>query len=139
LQPDGKLVFAGQTTSGTLVLRYTSNGSLDTTFNGTGRKLIWGRYPRDVLVQPDGKIVVGGNINRNFLITRLNPNGSLDTTFNGTGRRQIDFDGDHPLGFADYLSAIARQPADGKYVLVGTLSYESNFQYGDFAAARVLP
>ena len=69
LQPDGKIVVAGisDLESGNdelVVVRYQSNGSLDTIFNGTGivktsiaNKLTGGL---SVAIQPDGKIVAAG-------------------------------------------------------------------------------
>ena len=104
LQPDGKIVAAGQTRRpGRIsprdfdfaVVRYNADGSLDTTFSGDGYDII--RFtesydaPSSALVQPDGKIVVAGvkdasdpNISRAVLV-RYNGDGSLDASFNRTG------------------------------------------------------
>ncbi len=78
LQPDGKILMAGQglvtTTSitidqGLTVARLNSNGSLDTTFNGSGSNFqnsgaFAGAFsPHNMIVQPDGKIaVLGGTL-----------------------------------------------------------------------------
>ena len=104
IQPDGKILLCG--TSYTVaseynftVIRYNTDGSLDTTFNGTGysTQSFVGRsfdICRDMALQPDGKIVLAGKtapvdgsptLNFNFAVMRLNTNGSLDTTFNGSG------------------------------------------------------
>ncbi len=66
MQSDGKIVLAGKYNNGAqfAVARYNSNGSLDTSFNGTGKVTTdfggledWGLA---VAIQPNGKIVVAG-------------------------------------------------------------------------------
>jgi uncharacterized delta-60 repeat protein len=94
VQPDGKVVVAGQVTTRTgsttiMVQRLNRDGSLDTTFNKSGSLTIpagSSDYPKAVALQPDGKILVGGAATTNkgtaeSLVARVNPNGSLDTTF----------------------------------------------------------
>lgn len=97
LQPDGKIIVVGQAepTRQTLIsdffiVRYNTDGSLDTGFGNNGILLI-DRSETDVLydvaVQPDGKIVVVGTTTANGgegAILRFNPNGSPDASF-GTG------------------------------------------------------
>lgn len=101
IQPDGKILLAGQSWSegaayNTMLVRYNSNGTLDTSFNSTGYVThnISGEsydYAVDLAVQPDGKIVLVGDGGAGFgvaghiLITRFNANGTLDTTFDGDG------------------------------------------------------
>jgi uncharacterized delta-60 repeat protein len=101
VQPDGKVVVAGQTnrTTGTgqadsiTVQRLNRDGSLDTTFNKTGSLTIQtgkSDWPKSVALQPDGEILVGGGATSNngsqeFLVARLNANGTLDTTFASKG------------------------------------------------------
>jgi uncharacterized delta-60 repeat protein len=143
LQADGKIVAAGQKdtfSAGYFALaRYNTDGSLDTTFNASGKKAFsFGpgySFARDVVVQSDGRIVLmgfseNGSNNLEFALARLNSSGSLDTTFSGDGKVMIDFGGN------DGGTALALQPSDGKYVLVGNTN--DGFQ-ADFALARVLP
>jgi uncharacterized delta-60 repeat protein len=65
LQPDGKIVAAGETMSGidTALARYNANGTLDTSF-GTGGKVVadfgGDDKARGVALQSDGKIVIAG-------------------------------------------------------------------------------
>src|SRR5215204_6572272 len=74
LQADGKIVVAGSTWGGPLglniaIVRYNSDGSLDTTFDGDGI-VITAIGERDggtsVAIQSDGKIVVAGSGNYNI-------------------------------------------------------------------------
>jgi uncharacterized delta-60 repeat protein len=106
LQPDGKIVAAGFATSqlGGVqnfgVVRYTSNGILDTTFSRDGMTQIdFGNCCQSatkVLVQSDGKIIVVGGSNGessddDFLVARLNPRGSQDVTFGVGGKVRTSF------------------------------------------------
>ncbi len=131
LQTDGKIVIAGYTNaSGNddfAVLRYNSNGSLDTSFDTDGRVTTAftsnDDQARAVLIQPDGKIVAagyrfGGNL-PDFAVARYNSNGSLDTSFSGDGLASKAFGGD------DYAYAAARQ-SDGKIVLAGCTNASGN-------------
>jgi uncharacterized delta-60 repeat protein len=119
--------------------RYNTNGTLDTTFNVTGRKItnIPGspnENARGVVIQSDGKIVVSGWADdvdsRDFAIVRYNSNGSLDTTFSGDGIATFDFGGQ--LEFARPILL----DGSGKYVLAGLTDDGTQ---RDFAVARVLP
>lgn len=97
-QNDGKLVVTGYTTiaapsdRAVATVRYNTNGSLDTTFNGTGIVTTdFGTSDdegKSVAVQSDGKIVVAGfgGSTRHALLLRYNTDGSPDPTFNGTGQ-----------------------------------------------------
>lgn len=74
--------------------RFTTGGTLDTSFNGLGYLQTAGAYATafDMLIQDDGQIVVTGALNSTMTIRRYNPNGSLDASFNGSGSYG------HPLG-----------------------------------------
>ena len=97
---DGKILLAGSSwTEGQayniMLVRYNSDGSLDTTFHTTGylsQNINGGSYdyPGDFAVLSDGKIVVVGGsgatqLTDNILIMRFNEDGSLDSTFDGDG------------------------------------------------------
>lgn len=130
LQPDGKLVLAGRAGSlGSALIRYTSNGTLDTEFNGTG--ILTGSYYGDmnsVLVQPDGKIVAAGGTGGQFALTRININGGYDTNFGLFGRVYTDFD-----PYSDLACSVVVKP-NGKLVVSGYSSLISG--RGRFALAR---
>jgi uncharacterized delta-60 repeat protein len=144
LQSDGKIVAAGFTTSFNdvdfAVVRYTSNGTLDTTFDSDGKVLIdFGSCCQSayrVLLQPDGKIVTVGYPNTessdsDFLLARCNTNGSLDTTFGVGGKVRTSF-GD--LNGGAYGAVL--QP-DGNIVAVGFNATQTSSGV-DFALARYL-
>ncbi len=117
IQPDGKLVAAGYTTTTDdgdydfALVRYNPDGTLDPTFgNGTGTVIttfdgLNSDYAADLAIQPDGKLVVAGSA-----LARYNPDGSLDTTFgNGTGSVEV---------MGHMLQALALQ-SDGGLVTTG--------------------
>ena len=97
IQPDGKIVVVGNRGDSSsfddtdmAVVRYNTNGTLDATFDGDGKKVIdlTSGLANAVALEPDGKILVGGgadsgtvNNNDNFIVARLLPNGNFDSTF----------------------------------------------------------
>ncbi len=98
LQPDGKIILAGfyvYPVSGherLALVRYNSDGSLDTTFDGDGivtTNVVSGENEGayGIALQEDGKIVVVGyaGTDIDFAVLRYNADGSLDTTFDGDG------------------------------------------------------
>ncbi len=135
LQPDGKIVLAGNSGDASgyhpaniAMVRYNSNGSLDTTFSGDGKLTTdlgsLYDFANSVVVQPDGKIVVAGDSDSNFALVRYNSNGSLDTTLSSNGQLITD------LGSYEHGNSIALQP-DGKIVVGGSSG-------NDFAVVRYL-
>jgi uncharacterized delta-60 repeat protein len=118
------------------VIRYNSNGSLDTTFNpggalppGTAGAVTTDFGGADdkawaVTIQPaDNKIVAAGNSGNDFAVARYNVDGSPDTSFDSDGKLTTDFGTS-----GDYGKAVAIQ-YDGKIVVAG---YDAN----DFAVIR---
>jgi uncharacterized delta-60 repeat protein len=146
LQPDGKIVAAGtaiwnNTLSQPFALaRYTSNGTLDTTFSSDGKLFIdFGSFDQTaykVLLQPDGKIVAAGYPNTessdsDFLLARVKTNGSLDRTFGIGGKVRTSFG---ELNGGAYGAVLQ---ADGKIVAVGFNATFTN-NWAEFALARYL-
>jgi uncharacterized delta-60 repeat protein len=96
LQPDGKIVVVGRTTTGirtqVLVLRYTAGGALDTTFDADGIVVTSlsanDEMAVDLELLPTGKILVAADSatpTADVVLMRFNADGSLDTTFDGDG------------------------------------------------------
>ncbi|WP_405821563.1 calcium-binding protein [Streptomyces sp. NBC_01390] len=115
LQPDGKIVVGGQVGSTRFdfaLMRFNSNGSVDTSFDGDGIvRTDFGGYEavESLAVQPDGKIVAAGSSDDRAALARYNSNGSLDTSFDGDGQVITP-----AAGAAD----VALQP-DGRIVAAG--------------------
>src|SRR3989440_6694764 len=149
VQPDGKIVVAGGafplfTFLGDFkVVRYNSNGALDTSFGDSGivtTTFPEGSYAFDVALQADGKIIAAGTVfvdfnpgdssNTDFALARYNPDGTPDATFGNGGQVSTDF-----LGLEDDAFSVLIQP-DGKIVAVGSANDPATFY--DFAAVRYL-
>ena len=148
IQSDGKIVVAGYYHNGSnnyfiALVRYNTNGSLDTTFNTTGivtTSIGSGSTIDDeahaLVIQSDGKIVVAGSSYDNtrskydFALVRYNTNGSLDTTFNATGIVTT------PIGSSDDFALALGIQSNGRIVVAGYSLIGSN---DDFSLVRYLP
>ena len=143
LQPDGKIVVAGDALAyhdaypDFIVVRYNSDGSLDSTF-GSGGEVITpigssGATARSVAVQPDGRIVAAGYTSNSygsdydFAVVRYNSDGSLDSTFGSGGKVTTAVGSSHDYGYDVALQS------DGKIVVAGYSYNGSNY---DFAVVR---
>lgn len=131
VQGDGKIVVAGNASTDFALVRYQSNGSLDSTF-GTGGIVTTDFGGSDVVLglvqQPDGKFVAAGqSAGSDFGLARYAAtDGALDTGFGTGGKVTIDFGG------SDYAAALVRQ-SDGKLVAAGA---GWNGTDSDFALVR---
>lgn len=148
IQPDGKIVVAGESTdatgasmNGIVVERFTSSGAPDGSFGSGGIARALSGDPAasgDAVVrQPDGKIVVGGSGTissgadqgyQGAALVRLNSNGALDGGFGPGGVEVAD------LGRYSVASGIALQP-DGK-IVVGGSARDPSLQVTNLMAAR---
>lgn len=144
LQPDGKIVAAGNSTlvdthkSGAsfALARYDDNGELDSGFGEDG-KVFTDFLPEvdfepeaaasGIALQSDGKMVVvgfaknrpgGGPYEYEMAIARYNSDGTLDAAFGNNGQVTID----RFPGYDEWASALALQ-ADGKILLVGSYAH----------------
>jgi uncharacterized delta-60 repeat protein len=131
VQTDGKILVAsygnGNTGRGSdfILLRYNSDGTLDTSFGVDGKVTTAIRAGADdsassMVVQPDGKIIVSGSTyldNQDLALVRYNVDGSLDSTFSGDGIATTAFGGF--FASQDYGDSVALQ-ADGKIVVAGS-------------------
>jgi uncharacterized delta-60 repeat protein len=138
LQSDGKIIIAGSSWNGyksvfTLV-RFLSNGSLDTTFGTNGIvTTLWDVNGNDsinaVAIQADDKIVAVGTVNNKIAIVRYNADGSLDSSFGGSGINEATIYTEINAG-----TSVVIQP-DGKIVVAG---YTANASLDhDFFVMRI--
>jgi uncharacterized delta-60 repeat protein len=139
LQPDGKIIVVGS--AGThpkddfALVRYNSDGSLDTGFGIEGKvrtDLFAGSDSAEsVIVQADGKIVVAGRAfvrnSNDFAIVRYLVDGTRDAGFGVNGIVTTDFGGGSDMAFGITLQA------DGKLIANG---FSANGATETFALAR---
>jgi len=116
LQPDGKILIGGAFTKVDSSSRYglarlNADGTVDTSFNFSGGGAYNGPV-QDILLQADNSIIIVGNFTSynsvpRARVAKINPDGSLDSSFDpGDGPNRIVY-------------GIARQPQDGKFIIVG--------------------
>ncbi len=144
VQADGKFLVGGYQTGTNgydfALTRYEADGSVDTTFGGTGTVVLDFAGGNDVInaviVQPDGKILVAGYAydsagQSDFAMARYDAYGDLDTDFGTEGKLILDFDGED-----DGAWSVALQ-SDGKIVVAGyavPTAGQSNFALARFDA-----
>lgn len=127
LQQDGKIIAGGHTwggiSNGFALIRYNSDGSLDTSFGNSGVTTthLFGKdvIGKSLAIQADGKIILAGysytifNDNDDFALARYHPDGSIDQTFGTNGVVFTSFGVNR-----DWINSIALQ-SDGKIVAGG--------------------
>jgi uncharacterized delta-60 repeat protein len=134
LQTDGKILICGNTGSVSsgemIVVRLNPGGTVDTSFNSTGIKLInfgpGGDEAAGIAIDSFNRIVVVGtaNVSTNafdLAIVRLLPDGSDDSSFDSDGRATLNTGSDF-----ETLRAVRIQP-DGRIVAAG-------YRFTDFTA-----
>jgi uncharacterized delta-60 repeat protein len=143
VQSDGKILVAGEFPSpgytSLALVRYETNGTLDTTFGSGGKatnSFGFAFYGRTIMVQSDGKILVGGEASAHcadFGLVRFLADGSLDGTFGSGGIVTTDFG----TNSCDYPQGAALQP-DGKILVAGYAPGINGTNGNDFALVRYL-
>jgi uncharacterized delta-60 repeat protein len=123
LQADGKIVAAGRGNGRFALARYNANGTLDTSFNGTGKvtTLFSGQSSSGanaLAIEASGRIIAAGsawvNSRDEFAVARYEQNGALDATFGAGGEVLTSFGASSD----DRAQAVAIQ-TDGKIVVAG--------------------
>jgi uncharacterized delta-60 repeat protein len=145
LQSDGKLVVSGLVLPSGFgsdvfgLVRYNTDGSLDTSFGTGGKTTLSFSFSRQrrlaAALQPDGKILavswgVDGSTGFDvFSLARFNTNGGVDLAF-GNGGKVIT----NVLGSQSQAYALAVQ-GDGKILAAGS-AFDSSRSLGVFALTR---
>lgn len=154
LQADGKILLAGNSALSFALVRYNTDGSLDTSFGAAGKVVTSigaiDDKAKSVTVQSDGKILVAGysrisqsmnsySGNVDFSLVRYNQNGSLDSTFGVAGKVLTDFEygynsaNSQPAIKAEDIGSSISLQSDGKIIVAGSTE---NYNKKDFALAR---
>ena len=142
VQPNGKLVVAGESRGDFALARYDTDGSLDTSFSGDGVVTTDFAGKADaayaVALLGDGRIVAAGSAFKKldfydapqfFALARYQADGTPDSTFSGDGILITDISQSYGNARAH---AVAVQQ-DGKIVLSGVLGRESFSDLGLFS------
>lgn len=99
IDPDGKILMAGEINDDLGLVRFYNDGGIDTSY-GTNGKLLTEtsetgysfNYLTAVAFQADGKILALGTVSSDVAIRRINSDGTIDTTFGTNGKVQTDID-----------------------------------------------
>ncbi len=139
IQPDKKIVVAGQAFNGTSydfeIARYNLDGSPDLNFGSNGKvrtDISENSYDNglSIVIQPDAKIVIAGfseNLGlRDFTVVRYNSDGTADNSFGANAIAQA--------GFQDAEAYTVSLQADGKILMAGRAQTLSDGY--DFALVR---
>lgn len=142
VQPDRRIVVGGTNLLDFALVRYDSNGSLDSSFGLGGRVTTdFGLSDQAHVIglQPDGSIVAAGTslaflpgpfFDFNFALARYKPSGELDPSFGVSGKVVMG-----SSTTDDDLRGLAFQP-DGKIVVVGS-SVDRSTNATDFVVFRL--
>jgi len=145
IQPDDKIIVGGysqrsssDTRNDFAIVRFNTNGSLDTTFDGDGKVFTIitsaGETSNiaDLDIQSDGKILAAGSVFivdapgsdpiETFATVRYNSDGSLDATFDGDGRVTTRFSliPSNPTIVTESSGRRVFAQSDGKILVIGS-------------------
>jgi uncharacterized delta-60 repeat protein len=138
---------SGTTTRTMVVVRFNTDGSIDTSFGTNGTQMIpiasggvtFDGSANDIAVQSDGKIDVVGTATsstaQDIVVARLNSNGTIDTTFGTSGFRLVPFTSSTSTPLSATGNALNIGP-DGKIVAAGYVD-TGGTGGDDFAIARL--
>lgn len=134
VQPDGQVVLGGvrnlfqPSLRWLTLLRVTTAGAFDTTFDTDGEVLVapGNSVATTIALQTDGNVLVGGYTGYDrsgapaaWTLLRYTPNGALDPTFADAGKLVTSF---QAASGQPWVRAVAVQP-DGKIVALGQLYF----------------
>jgi uncharacterized delta-60 repeat protein len=125
-QADKKIVVAGSIGAKFALVRYNSNGSIDTSFASNGKTVASFGGITNTIQQSDGKFVAAGTdaTGKLFFLARYNPDGSLDNSFGTSGQTTTSF---QAVPESANINQIIQQK-DGKIIAVGTNSLFEGFK-----------
>jgi uncharacterized delta-60 repeat protein len=153
---DGRIIVVGTVAASSTgdtdigIACLTTSGKLDTSFNGTGKRVVAfdnggtkadGAWDVAVAKATNRIIVAGyatfGTGDTDMAVVRLLSNGSLDTTFSGDGKATVAFDRGVSGRRLDQAYAVAVL-SDNRVVLAGTAQNgTSTYSHNDVALARL--
>lgn len=139
VQPNNKILVAGNSWNGLdndfMVVRYNTNGSLDTSFDNDGIVTTAINASEDdgnaIALQADGKILVAGSswngADNDFAVVRYLSNGALDNTFDTDGIVTTT------IGTSEDIAYAIQLQSNGKIIAAGL---SDNGTDNDFALVR---
>jgi uncharacterized delta-60 repeat protein len=131
IQPDGRIIVTGNSSTNIALIRYNIDGTLDNSFGISGKiitNINNNEVANSIALQTDGKIIITGGVHYDstsfdLIVLRYNLNGILDSSF-GTNGKAITF-----IGNGDDLGNSVVIQNDGKIIVAG-VSYNVAGIYG---------
>jgi uncharacterized delta-60 repeat protein len=130
LQSDGKILLAGQSSSGYCVARVSSNGTLDTSFGTNGFTVLAPTFGsaaiNSVVVYEDDSFLVSGaeqiqnSTNYSLKLIKFNANGLVEISFGNQGMLVPDFNFESNFGGKILIQS------DGKVIIGGASKISEN-------------
>jgi uncharacterized delta-60 repeat protein len=147
IQTDNKIIAVGFTQNSSinyLLLRYNSDGTLDTSFNTTGYfTSLFGASQSEsygLAIQPNGQILVVGTINNNqILVARHNSNGTLDTSFGSPNGYVLPPNTGIANGYTGFFGTFVIQLQSNGKIIVAASSTVSPNVTAQIIIIRLLP
>jgi uncharacterized delta-60 repeat protein len=146
--PSGKIGVIGndfgKSIQSAFMVRYNSNGSLDTSFSGDGKtRLASNAFVSDMAVTNTGAVVVAGRSSEpgtkgdDLLLLKVKTDGALDTTFSGDGKAVVDLGSTSTTTVFNHATSLAIQ-TDGRIVVGSKYQYidSASQPHADFCVAR---
>lgn len=127
--PDGNIIACGRVNNNIALIKYASDGALDTAFGTNGwveSALGSNSIAHTILLESDGHLLIAGKSDTDFLVARYTSAGMLDTSFGSNGWTTTSM-GDQGTAYA------LVQQSDGSIVAGGGTYNGSNM---DFALAK---
>ncbi|MBU0486550.1 MAG: T9SS type A sorting domain-containing protein [Bacteroidetes bacterium] len=138
VQSDEKIILNGYANEDFAIVRYNTDGSIDSTFGTTG--VIFIDYNGDLdrsyssVIQEDDKIIVAGTSASDFAMVRLNSDGTPDNTFGISGKVTVSITDNDTIYHTDFEGVWASLQSDGKILLTSGVHHDPGV-YG-FVLAR---
>ena len=123
-----RIIAAGYTGNDVGVVRFTSAGVLDTTFNNTGKLIVdfgaTGDFCRDLIIDSLDRILLIGETGpsggHDLVAVRIIASGSLDPSFSSTGILRFDSVGEDIFGSSIWVDSQGRIYLGGYFISGGT-------------------
>lgn len=125
---ESKIIQGGRCGTSACLVRWNSDGTLDTTFATAGKSVVdlggGDSTIRAIAIQTNSRIVGAGSANAigDWAFARWTRDGALDTSFNNTGIYVVNINGTY-----EQANSIALQP-DGKIVAAGFSGTVANYR-----------
>ncbi|MFA6457649.1 MAG: T9SS type A sorting domain-containing protein [Bacteroidota bacterium] len=127
IQGDGKIVLVGSSNYDGAIVRFLSNGTVDTSFGSFGLVTTdFGNIDesnKSIVLQLNGKIVVTGYSGADIIVARYETDGTLDIEFGTSGKVVTDFGGSNDGGNSAVIQSAGQIVVAGESDINGSVDF----------------